>query len=105
MPENQTYQIECDRLLQEQIANLHSLSFDEISSLPEAAEHELHITGHRCQLTVFVQPMVGGKLVVVQIARLAALGMLSYHRERGLVFGTDGSIRDASENELLITGG
>jgi hypothetical protein len=33
------------------------------------------------------------------------LGLASDHREKGIVFQRDGSIRDASRRELLVSGG
>jgi hypothetical protein len=46
-----------------------------------------------------------GVLVTVQIARHGLGGIVSFHTERGLVFGPHGDPRDATEQELQNSGG
>lgn len=105
MNKSSAFEVEVQRLLKERIAQIQRLSSAEVSVLPEAAGTEVFVCGHRCQLTVFVQSVTAGTLVVVQLARRAMAGLVTFHQERGVVFAPDGSVRHAAEHELLVTGG
>jgi hypothetical protein len=100
------YQIEAERLIATRIAQLRSLTFDRASALPEAAGEEPLIAGRKCALTTFRQQLTPAEvLVTVQVARPTALGLASVHTEKGLIFRRDGSVREASRDELLASGG
>lgn len=105
----EAYQLEADALIRSRIAQLRTLTFAKAAALPETAAEERVILKRRCALTVFVQHspylLSDQTLVTVQVARLGVLGVSSYHIERGLVFSPDGSIRDATEEELQNSGG
>lgn len=102
---NAVFEAQAERLLQERVGNLQRLSYAEVSALPDAAGTEIMVSGQPCQLTVFVQPVSMGTLVVAQVAKRGVSGLSSLHQERGLVFEPDGLVREASEHELLSTGG
>lgn len=105
MNDSAAFEAQAERLLQEHIGSLQRLSYAEASALPDAAGTEVMVSGQRCQLTVFAQAVSTGTLVVAQVARRGMFGLASFHQECGLVFAPDGSSRDASEHELLFTGG
>jgi hypothetical protein len=95
-----------DGLIASRIAELRGLTFDQARALPEAAGDDTLIAGRKCAVTTFRQQMASAEvLVAVQVARRTALGLASVHTERGLIFSRDGSVRDASREELLATGG
>lgn len=59
-------------------------------------------------LTTFRQkdvPAPGQVLVTVQIARHGLGGPTTFKVESGLVFSSDGSVRDATDDELVRSGG
>ena len=96
--------------VQRQVQRLrHELTYEAAKELPEAVGCDVVIEGREAALTVFRQaglPMLGeGVLVTVQIARHGLGGIVSFHTERGLVFGPHGDPRDATEQELRDSGG
>jgi hypothetical protein len=105
---DEAYQLEVDALIRSRIAQLRTLTFAQAAALPETVGEERIILNRKCTLTVFVQlsPYLLSEqtLATVQGARLGVLGV-SYHVEGGLVFSPDGSIRDATEEELQNSGG
>ena len=87
----------------------NELTYEAAKALPEADGSDVVVEGREVALTIFRQaglPMLGdGILVTVQISRRALGGMVSFHTERGLVFEPIGAPRDATEQELLDSGG
>jgi hypothetical protein len=82
------------------------LSFGDAAALPEASGAKVSIAGHECQVTTFVQPLrADAVLVTLQVARPGLLGVVSYHTERGLIFSADGSVCEATAEELQNNGG
>jgi hypothetical protein len=100
------YEMEAERLISDRIATLRSLTFDRAGALPEAAGEEAVVAGRKCALTTFRQ-QVGpeGILVTVQLARRGLFGLGTFHTEKGLIFSRNGPVRDASQQELLESGG
>lgn len=104
-----TFQRAADQILDERIELLRVLRFEAASALPEADQTEVVVGDVRCGLCVFRQSALAGLpgsvLVTVQISRRHALGFFQTHVEKGLVFSPDGSVREASQAELLDSGG
>jgi hypothetical protein len=97
---------EGQELIQSRLAELRSLSYSDVQGLPEARGHDVIIEGRKCSLTTFVQILPSGELLAtVQVAEPRLLGMVSMHMERGLVFGAQGGVRDATAEELQNSGG
>lgn len=105
MNDSAPFEVQAERLLQERVGSLQRLSYAEASALPDAAGTEVMVSGQRCLLTVFAQPVPTGTLVVAQVARSSMCGLASFLQERGLVFAPEDSVRVASEHELLFTDG
>ena len=105
----EAYKLEVDSLIRSRIEELRTLTFANATVLPETVGEERIILSRKCALTVFVQHsphfLPEQILVTVQVARFGVLGLSSYHVERGLVFSPDGSIRDATEEDLQNSGG
>jgi hypothetical protein len=98
--------MEAETLIKARIAALRSLTFDRASTLPETADEEALVAGRKCALTTFRQHLRPEEvLVTVQLARRTLLGLGTVHTENGLVFNRDGSVRDASREELIASGG
>ena len=103
---HERYQMEADGLIASRIAQLRGLRFDRASMLPEAAGEELLIAGRKCAVTTFRQQLTPADVLVTdQVARRTLAGLASVHAEKGLIFSRDGSVRDASPEELLASGG
>ena len=103
--DRERYEREAATLIGERIAALRGLTFDRASELPEAEGEETLVEGRKCMLTTFRQLLRPDEiLVTVQLARPALLGLGSVHKEEGLVFKR-GSVRDASREELVASGG
>ncbi len=104
--DRERYDVEVATLIGERIAALRSLTFDQASELPETQGEETLVGGRKCVLTTFRQGLRSDEiLVTVQLARPTLLGLGSVHKEEGLVFRRTGSVRDASREELLASGG
>ena len=100
------YEMDAETLIKARIAALRSLTFDRASALPETAGEEALVAGRRVRLTTFRQRVRPEEiLVTVQLARRTLLGLGTVHTEKGLVFNRDGSVRDASREELVASGG
>ena len=93
----------------ERLEGLKELSFDDVLNLPEAAAEDIVVAAKEVQLTVFRQlgipSLPDAVLITAQVARAGLGGMVSYHHEKGLVFFSTGGYREATEDELLETGG
>jgi len=104
--DRERYEMEAETLIGGRIAALRSLTFDRASELPEAGGEEVLVGGRKCELTTFRQRFRPDDiLVTIQLARRSLLGLGSVHKEQGLVFKRDGSVRDASREELVASGG
>ncbi len=104
--DRERYEMEAVTLIGERIAALRSLTFDQAGELPEAGEEEMLVGDRKCVLTTFRQLLRPDEiLVTVQLARPTLLGLGSVHKEEGLVFNRAGSVRDASREELVTSGG
>ena len=100
------YDMEAETLIARRLAELRSLTFDQASVLPEAATQEIVVAGRKCALATFRQNVTPEEiLITVQVARRTMLGFGSRHTERGLIFNRNGSLREASQHELLMFGG
>jgi len=100
------YDEEADRLIGSRVAELRELTFDGASALPEAVDGAVLVGGRKCVLTTFRQGLRPEEvLITVQVTRRTWLGLGSIHREKAIVFHRDGSVRDASPRELLVSGG
>jgi hypothetical protein len=100
------YEIEAETLLGDRITALRRLTFDRAGELPKAAAEEALVGGRRCALTTFRQLVRNDEiLVTVQLAHRTVLGLGSVHTEKGLVFTRNGTVRDASREELAAPGG
>ena len=99
---------DAQELLDAELCRLRSLTYEAAAALPEANGRAVVLGGKRCQLTVFRQDDACGVsealLIVVQVAR-PWLWVASRHTERGLVFREDGSVREATSDELRCAGG
>jgi hypothetical protein len=98
---------DAQELLDAEIDKLSSLTYKGAGTF-EASGRNVVLGGKRCQFTVFRQNepygLPGAILLTVQVAR-PLLWFFSRHTERGLVFRPDGSVREASADELLYSGG
>ena len=93
-------------MLEDRISQLRELTFDQVAALPEVDSQERLVAGRKCTLTVYVQSISDDQLLlVVQLARPALLGIVSFHRAQGLVFARDGGLREATSAELIDSGG
>lgn len=99
--------LEVVRQLVEQLRQ--TLSFSDALSLREADAQDILVAGKEVQLTIYRQANVpflpGHVLITVQLARHGLGGVVLHHIERGLVFSAAAATRDATEQELLDSGG
>ena len=90
------------------VEDLMRLSYQGAADLPRAEFDDIVIAGKEVQLTIFkqedIRDLPGAILVTAQIVRAALGGVLSFHYEKGLVFEKDKSAREASEEELRMSG-
>lgn len=92
-------------VLEERIARLRRLTFAEVAALPATAGEETLVAGRKRTVTVYIYSVAQDQLlVIVQVARIALFGV-AFHHERGLVFSKDGSVREATQAELIDSGG
>lgn len=91
------------------LAELRKLSLAEAADLPGAFLEDIVVGDKEVQLTIFRQQGVpdfpDAVLVTVQLARAGLGGVINFQKERALVFQANGEIREATEGELLATGG
>lgn len=104
------FNAEAARVLQERVEHLRAtLSHADALRLPEAKGEDIVVAGKEVQLTIFRQADIeflnGQVLVTVQVARFGLGGVTSFHMERGVVFSAGAPPRDATEEELRLTGG
>ena len=94
------------RLIGNRIRELEGLSFGEVAALSAADGSEVLVAGRTCSLTTFVQQIGAGQLLAtVQLSRSVAAGLMQIVQERGLVFLINGSVREATPDELMNSGG
>ena len=90
MDMNDSYRTEVARAIEERLARLRRLTFEQAAALPEKAGEDAVLGGTRCAVTVYrpsgPHSLPNAVLVTVQVARFRLLSMVSYHTERGLVF-------------------
>ena len=95
-------------LMEQRLARLRGLSWEEAVRLPERLEEEVAVAGHACALTTCRQagvlPIEGAVLVTVQLARSRCFGRWSDPLEQGLVFEAGRAARPATAAELLASG-
>ena len=95
-----------EKLLEDRLESLRTLTFDEVQALPETSDHEVTLAGYRCHLTEFAQTLVKGKLLLtIQVAKPEWFGLCALVQERGLIFTDDGQVREATLQELIESGG
>ena len=91
------------------IEELKKLTMKDVLLLPEASAEDIVVAGKEVQRAIFrqmgVPDLPDAVLVTVQVSRAALGGIVKYLHENGLVFLPDGSCRQATEAELLATGG
>ena len=104
----ETFRAEALRELQARVAHLRqSLTWARARALPEAQYQDVVVAAREVLLTTFRQvdmPAPGHVLVTVQIARHGLGGPTTFKIEGGLVLSSDGSVRDATDEELLRSG-
>ena len=103
------FETEAKKLIDTKFEELKLLSFSDSFDLPGALAEDVVVAGREVQLTIFKQKGVPNLpdvvLVTAQLARAGLGGLISYHYERALVYSSNGDIREATESELLATGG
>ena len=101
VPENQT-----EAVILARISQLRHLSYKQVAALPDAMSEQIFVDGRKCTLTIYVESFEPADLLVkVYVWRSALFGMLNTSTARGLVFSQNGTIRDATSEELLMSGG
>lgn|GEM_PF-2169732 len=107
--DTEKFEREAHTVVDQKLAELGLLSFSDAADLPEALYSDIVVTGKEVQMTIFRQlPATGlpdAVLVTVQLARASLGGLISYHYERALVYSASGEVREATQNELSVTGG
>ncbi len=94
------------KMIMDRIADLRRLSFEEVQKLPEYRDHNVTIDTHKCVLSEFVQTLPSGEiLIAVRMSRPSLFGLSSLDAERGVIFSDDDGIRDATDKELIESGG
>jgi hypothetical protein len=106
MTQHRAFEQEAEQLLERCLEELRGLSYVDVAAMPEAAEEEVVLAGCKCSVTVYVQP-IGYNLILLtaSVTRSTLLGVAHVARERGLVFGKDLMVRDATAAELIDSGG
>lgn len=98
-----------EKAASEKLEGLKGLSLDDVLKLPEAAAEDIVVAGKEVQLTLFRQLGIpnypDAVLITAQVIRAGLGGIVSYHYEKGIVFFSTGDRREATEDELLATGG
>ena len=104
-----TFTQEAAAIAESKLAELRNLDFTAAAALPGAQLEDIVVAGKEVQMTVFRQIGIPGSaeavLVTVQLARAGLGGLLTYKYEKALVYSSNGDIREATESELLATGG
>jgi hypothetical protein len=105
----ETFRADALREIEGRIDRLRlALTYAEALGLPQVDPQDIVIANREAQLAIFRQsgqPLEGHVLVTVQVARHGLGGVVSFNLERGLVFSQDGSVRDATDQELLGSAG
>ena len=103
------FEAEAKSVIEAKLDELRQLSFSDASCLPGALAEDIVVAQKEVQLTIFRQQGIPedpeAVLVTVQLARAGVGGLVSFHEEGALVFHEDGALRDATQDELLATGG
>jgi hypothetical protein len=99
------YASEASRLIEGRLAPIRRLTFEEAALLPETDGSDTVVAGIKASITTFRSQLEEAVLVVVLVARPRWFGVASYHIERGLLFSSDGKVREATERELQNSGG
>ena len=93
-------------MIESEISRLRKLGYTDVSALPEAEGKEITLATKKCSLTSYVQRLDTGELLVtIQVARPRLFGLMSMHRENGLIFSQHGQVREATDQELAESGG
>lgn len=104
-----SFEAEAQIVAERKLAELSKLTVAEASNLPGAHLQDIVIDGKEVQLTIFKQlgvpDLSDAVLVTVQIARAGLGSKITFHFERALVYSANGEIREATQSELLATGG
>lgn len=106
MTPKEAFEKEALAAMQAQIARLReSLTYAGALALPEARGEDIVVARKEVQLMIYrqsnIQSLAGKVLVTVQLARHAMGGVPTYHLERGLIFSSDDTVREATEQELV----
>lgn len=100
---------EAYRIIIERLAILRRLNFAEAAELPTTSSKDVLVAGDKANITVFRQDgpyqLDGKVLLVVMVAKPVWFGTGSHQVERGLVFSPDQPVREATDLELLYSGG
>ena len=99
---------EFEAAVQDYVENLlkayQKLTYTEVAEFAPAKIEDIVISGKEVQLTIFKQESPPGLpdalLLTAQIVRAALGGIHSFHYEKGLVFGAQQPVREASDEEL-----
>ena len=96
-------------LVEQKLAGLARLSYDQARQLPEVEGSDVDFSGVKASLTVFRQDdaydLAGKILVLVVAARPTLMGIATQHVERGLVFSPSEPTREATQSEIRNSGG
>ena len=97
------------KVTDERLVELKMLTYEDAFGLPGALSKDIVVAGKEVQMTIFRQlglpDIPEAVLVTVQISRAGLGGLVSYHYERALVYTVNGEFREATQSELLATGG
>ena len=97
---------ETEAIIRARILQLRQLSYLQAAALPEGVSEDLVVAGRKAAVATYAEAFEDDEiLVTVLVAYSHFFGMCSSHTERGLVFGQDGSVRDATSTELIMHGG
>lgn len=103
------FNAEAVRIIDDRLTALRRLTFAEAAALPEASSESTVVAGNEARIKVFrkddAYQLDGKILLVVMVGKLIWFGMGSHQIDRGLVFSPDQPVRDATDIELLYSGG
>jgi len=105
----EVFDAQAQKVTNERLIELEILTYEDAFKLPGAFSKDIVVAGKEVQMTVFRQlglpDIPDAVLVTVQISRAGLGGIVSYHYERALVYTANGKFREATQSELLATGG
>jgi len=103
-----SYKAEIAQAMEARIARVRQLTFAQAALLPEASAEEAVVGGSECTFTIFRQQnldaLPNAVLVTVQVARRRIL-VMGEPPERGVIFTSDGAVREATDREIRDSGG